>query len=294
MFFAAAENQRRLRVLINCKVQNALISYFYINKGKLNTGELLSSFPNVCMDSGAFTVITAEKKNWTKKEHQKYMEQYLDLLWDNVGKFFWVANYDVEAILGTKIVDEWNLEFEKLQEAGQQVCFVPHDLDQRKFDRTLDYLQRYDYVGAKAYNSRYTYFEARKRKKRVHGFAMTGFNTQKNYPMFSTDSSTYIGAERYGCTYVWNGAYFESWDKSVKHRRNTLKKWCDLWEIDFDLLLQDDMDTTLEFSIRSWMFNEAYYNRLTRNKQWWLSNEERKSYNINLNGKGIAKNFRQK
>jgi hypothetical protein len=100
----------------------------------------------------------------------------------------------------------------------------------------------------------------------------------RNFPFYSTDSTTYLGGARFGSTYVWNGSFFETWDYLHKFRRKQLKVWCDKWNVDFDKFMKDDVKEVNKFNAMSWLENEKHFNRSTANRQWWLTDEEKKNY----------------
>ena len=51
----------------------------------------------------------------------------------------------------------------------------------------------------------------KKPKLKVHGFAVTGYDTMKRYPWYSVDSSSYQSLKRFGRqTFMTNGLLFET------------------------------------------------------------------------------------
>ena len=110
---------------------------------------------------------------------------------------------------------------------------------------------------------------SQKHKKKTHGFAMTNFVSFQNFPFFTCDSTTYLGGAKFGSTYVYNGAYFETWDYFQKHRRKTLGHWCKEWDIDFNDFINDKSKAVTKFNVKAWQENEKLFNRRTKSRQWW-------------------------
>lgn len=277
LLFAASENKRIRRWLKEVKVKNVLLSYYYIKQRKVDINEVLDQFPVVAIDSGAFTMYQKAIQEKKSVDHRAYLDEYLDFVQDNIGKFFWVANYDVEGIVGFQKVLEWNKEFEWLESKGQEVCYVAHD-STVPYRNLYHYFDRYNFIGVSGgiYGKEdigyfgQVYKLSVKYKKLVHGFGMTNFVTMSNFPFYTTDSTTYLGGARFGSTYVFNGAFFETWDFYQKHRRSALKNWCIIWGIDYEAFKNDDVEAVTKFNACSWMENEKLFNKKTRLKQWWL------------------------
>jgi len=279
MFFAGAENNRIRRWLKECGVDRILLSYYYIKERKVNIKSVLEDFPLVAIDSGAFTMYSNSIKKQKPINHIAYLDEYLDFIQDNIGKFFWAANYDVDGIVGINKVIEWNKQFEYLESKGQDVVYVAHD-DRVPYHNLYHYFDRYNMIGVSGgvygkgdvgYFGQ-VYRLSLLKKKLVHGFGMTNFVLMGNYPFYTCDSTTYLGGAKFGSTYVYNGAYFETWDYFQKHRRKALKHQCERWGLDPDKLTADDVETVTKFNIYSWMENEKLFDKHTTRKQWWIDN----------------------
>lgn len=282
-FFAGAESAQLRDLLRKCGVKNILLSYYYIEEKNVEMEEVLPFFDRVVVDSGAFTMMASEGYDMTVRQHEKYLDRYIAFLEKYSGQIFYAANYDVNLIVGHDIVFEWNTIFERLEQGGQKICYVSHD-DQFPYRNLYAYFDRYSFLGvAQGVHSKkeisyfeQTYLLSRKKKKLVHGFAMTNFVSFNKFPLYSVDSTTYIGGSRYGSTYYFNGAFFETLDYKHKHYRKRFKFLCDMWGIDFKAFCADDTWAVMEFNVRMWLLNERNYNRLTVQRQWWLTDEEKR------------------
>jgi hypothetical protein len=281
LLLAGAESKKIRASLIECGVRNTLVSYFYIIDRGVDIEEYFDKFENVALDSGGFTFLEKARtsKKGFKADHEKYLNNYLEFIDKHKGRFFWVANFDINIVVGDDKVLEWNELFRKFENV-QKVCYIIHDYE-LPYKNLYLYFDLYDMVGItsnwRGEKDDIGYFEqvynlSLTKRKLVHGFAMTNFVTIDKFPFYSTDSTTYIGGTKYGSTYVWNGAYFETWDYLRKYKRKGLKHWCDIWNIDYKMFCDDDPKETMKFNIRSWLENEKFFNRKTFNKQWWNQN----------------------
>jgi hypothetical protein len=284
LLFAGGESKSVRMSLVEAGVQNVLVSYYYVKRRNVPIEFYFDHFPNLCLDSGGFTMIESFVKKSGHKDykkffvkHERYLDEYLEFCSNHAGRFMWVANYDIDAIVGANQVYEWNEKFKLLEKMGQTVCYIAHDYA-LPYTHLYTYFQEYDFVGVstdhKMRKDNVGYFSqvyklSEKYKKKTHGFAMTNFVSFQNYPFYTCDSTTYLGGAKFGSTYVYNGAYFETWDLYQKHRRKHLKHWCEKWDINFTDFVNDKSSAVTKFNIKAWLENEKLYNRRTKTRQWW-------------------------
>ena len=291
LFFAGGESPEIRQLLYECGVRNILMSYYYILQRAVNMDEVLSTFDRVVVDSGAFT-LGAGHEAWSRHKKEKttslqlfenWLTDYLLFLEKYKGRFYWAANLDLNTFVGDGIVYKWNDEFEKLERDGQRICYVSHD-SRKPYRNLWQYFDRYKFIGVaggidskgKVLKSDVGYFSqvynlSVRYRKLVHGFAMTNFVSFDRFPLFTVDSTTYLGGVKFGTTYVYNGAYFETWDYRHKYRRKALKRQCEERGVDFDLFLADDGMEVTRYNIHSWLENEKLFNKKTKARQWWMN-----------------------
>lgn len=285
LFLAAGGEDRAIReALVWAKHPTVLMSYVYIKQKAVPIDEVFDMFPFIVLDSGAFTMFTLQRERRSHKlSHPKYLNEYLEFIERYKGKFYWVANYDVNLLVGDEQVWLWNEEFERLEKEGQRVCYVTHDYS-LPYRNMYEYFDRYEYIGVAGDHtgskSSVPYFQqvhnlAFQKKKYVHGFAMTNFVSFRRFPFFTADSTTYTNGGQFGTTFYWNGSFFETIDFKRKYLRKKMKYWCDKWDVDFKAFCDDDTDEVFRFSIKAWQYNVADFNRKTVDRQWWLSEEDK-------------------
>jgi hypothetical protein len=283
LIFAGVEDRQIRNDCYGAGVKKVLMSYYYIIDKGVPFDEVLDMFPLVVLDSGAFTMFSKAQDNHEKINHVKYLSDYLNFASKYIGRLFWVANYDVNLLVGDKQVYDWNKEFEQLEKEGQRVCYVTHDYS-LPYKNLYEYFDRYNFIGASGgINSKTDtgYFEqvynlSSRYRKLVHGFAMTNFVSFDKFPLFSADSTTYFSGGKYGITYVWNGSFFETIDYTKKEAiRRQQFRTCHKWGVDFGKFMDDNTRQVNKFNINAWLMNEKNFNRRTLNRQWWLTEAER-------------------
>lgn len=203
IYLAGAESM--YKTLKSCDAKNVLVSYFYLReKGTKSVERILKDFPNVFLDSGAFTL----RQTFTKdsampsasQEHEwvlKYMDDYVDFIKRYGSEFRLIAELDV----GT-----WQQKTryrEMLEDRlPNNITLLPvvHRADPNNY---VDYLcNNYPYVayaGLKGYsvneNRRYMskrVIIAKKKQTMIHGFALTAVDIMKNFGLASVDSASWL------------------------------------------------------------------------------------------------------
>lgn len=195
-----AGGESMLNILREHNVKHVLVSYYYLRqKGKRTLDKLFASFPDIFLDSGAFTLnMQIAKEGVTWEEAQKdpriknYVEDYARFI-DKYGDKFTVhAEVDV---------GPWEQKVrqrEFLEQYSDRILPVIHPTDPPEYQMFL--LKNYDYVALggvgdarsleqiKAYVTRNVQ-RARRYGTRFHGFAITVIEIMRMLPFFSADSS---------------------------------------------------------------------------------------------------------
>jgi hypothetical protein len=153
LLFAGGESKSVRMSLVEAGVQNVLVSYYYVKRRNVPIEFYFDHFPNLCLDSGGFTMIESFVKKSGHKDykkffvkHERYLDEYLEFCSNHAGRFMWVANYDIDAIVGANQVYEWNEKFKLLEKMGQTVCYIAHDYA-LPYTHLYTYFQEYDFVG---------------------------------------------------------------------------------------------------------------------------------------------------
>lgn len=224
-----------------------LVSYYYIRKqNKYKTLiPLITEMGGYFMtDSGTFSFAgkyfgTEEEKLFYNPEYWiPYIEEYTEWLFNNKDYVFCAANMDLDIFVGSDVVDEWNKKYFKPLEKYMNIIYVAQKVDDERGNppsqtkylaRLKQYLSEHDYVGINAEwrkDISKAYSLAASMKKRIHGFALTGYKDCLNYPFFSVDSTSWLMGEQYGITYAYDGTNFTqvmSKDKSKIRRSLKIK-----------------------------------------------------------------------
>lgn len=237
LFFSASSLQHA-EWLLEYGITDILISYHYITK---NTRRALNIMQEVKLrggtfmtDSGAFSFMAMARKGDVSDDFYKSefwipkLEEYVQFLTDNKDLIYVSANYDLDKLLDREQVNRWNERYFRPLEKDMNIAYVAHKdftgkySDQSGMKRLKDYLKRHEYVGINAEwanDVKKTYSLAKQYKRRIHGFALTSPKSMLNTPFFSHDSTTWLGALRYGETYTFDGRNFKANPKEKKYLR---------------------------------------------------------------------------
>jgi hypothetical protein len=227
---------------------DVLVSYFYIRKAKKEYSELIPKINNrgfFMTDSGVFTLLKPYINKKTKKIDfekypeiseskfwDKYLKEYTDWLWENIGNVYSCVNLDLDAIVGREIVDVWNDIFFKPLEKYMNVIYIVHKDTTFEYN-DLDGFKRYrqyvsegkKYLGINhdfEHEVQRYYLLARKDGIKLHGFALTSLIDTPTFPFFSHDSSSWLAGVRYGSSYIAKGVRFIMVDSKKKSYRKGL------------------------------------------------------------------------
>lgn len=270
IMFMSVSSPDAARQLIRAKAKDILVSYHYIKTNGIYEREILDEIDALggyfMTDSGAFTIFGQYKGKRipdeirTEEYWLPYIEEYVKFLSDNSHKIYVAANLDLDNIVGRDVVDRWNeTYFKPLEKAMNMIYITQQDdgyyADLNGMKRLKEYCAIHDYVGVNAGFAKQVNLvaqQARITNTRIHGFALTGTQTLVKYPLFSVDSTTWLGGARYGTTYVNKGFNnFSLWDYKHKHYRKSLKFNLSPL-VDFDKFLADDVEAVNYQNIHGW------------------------------------------
>ena len=250
------------RILKEHQAENVLATFFYLrHKSDKKTEEILSSFPRVFLDSGAFSFreqMAAEGLTAKDMEHelQQYLKEYYAYLKDHGHRYFVVAELDV----GDMYAKTKNRE--KLLELGlTNLLPVIHRRDTRAYIEFL--CKRYPYIAfgstpGFSRNQMYRYVAARLRiaakyGTRIHGLAMTDIELVKKYPFFSADSTTWLSGAKHGMSFWYDGHKLRSYDKFGKFHRMRWKNIVKEAGVNWDDFIHDKAEAVNQFSLTQWI-----------------------------------------
>lgn len=285
VLFFSASSVKDAKQLYDFGIREILVSYHYISKSKAYYDTTL--LPTLkeegglfMTDSGAFSFMAGDPtpEQQTEEYWKPYLESYLEFIHLNYKNIYCVANLDLDKVIGREIVDRWNEDYFKPIEKLTQVVYVahkdPYDYygDKSGLKRVEEYAKKFDYFGVnqgfrddalKVYNI------AKRYKRRVHGFAWTSLPVLKSYPLFSCDSTTWLGGVRYGTTYDYDGKNFSVLDYKKKHIRNKPGKvLCETFGIDHKKLVKEKREQVNDFNLIGWLGFRKEYLKFANIKLW--------------------------
>ena len=210
---------------------NRLESYHYIKDER----EVIHKYDNFLLDSGAFSYMSGSKKAVT--DWDTYIEGYAAFINKYNVKYFF--ELDIDVIVGLSEVNRLRAKLEAL--TGKQAIPVWHK--SRGIDYWRDMVQRYKYVAIggivtqEIKRSEYNIFNtllgiAKTAGCKVHGLGFTNLKKIRDYDFYSVDSTSWLGGNRFGFIYHFNGRTLEQINRKENQRvkahavaKHNFKEW---------------------------------------------------------------------
>jgi hypothetical protein len=198
-----------IKVLEQNGVQSVLVSYYYLReKGTRTLERILNTFPDVFLDSGAFTLnvqIAKEGISWDEAQKDPRIYEYVI----DYAKFLdkYGHRFTIHAEIDVGPWEQKARQREFLEQYTDRILPVVHPTDPPEYQHYL--MKNYDYVALggvgearslpeiKAYVTRKVQM-ARKHGARFHGFAITVIEIMRMLPFFSCDSTSWLMGKPFG------------------------------------------------------------------------------------------------
>ena len=212
IFLAAAESYCKESIKSGYK---NLFTTFYIEKKAIELINLADGNRNITVDSGAHSFLSQRLKNAASsikaavsaKTDNRNLDNYVDKYCEFIKKYKDKVNYFVELDIDVLIGMEKLLEIRKklYDVAGKQLIVCYHST-MGAWKENRDELFKYDYIalqgippgGKPELNYMEVLMDCYNNKKKVHIFAMTKKKFLSNYPVYSTDSTSWQSLLRFG------------------------------------------------------------------------------------------------
>ena len=258
-----------IKVLSENNVQSVLVSYYYLREKGVKTLErILNTFPDVFLDSGAFTLnvqLAKEGISWDDiakdPRIKNYVEDYARFL-DKYGERF-----TIHAEIDVGPWEQKARQREFLQQYSDRLLPVIHPSDPPEYQHYL--MANYDYVALggvgearslaeiKAYVTRKMQM-ARQHGCRFHGFAITVIEMMRVMPFFSCDSTSWLMGGKYGMTFWFDGKTLRAYDKFGKSVRRRFKREAMDLGVDWDAFIHDKAPAVNKWNLLQWLQFQEY------------------------------------
>lgn len=269
--FFSGGSPRDCSLFLDAGIYEMLVSYFYLRKRLSAFNDILDIVRDngglFMTDSGGFSFITAGKRDGHVEEYydpeywKPYLEEYVGWLNDNHKRVFVAANLDLDMYVGRDVVDEWNERYFEPLLKKMNIVFVSQpdisspDSGLGALPRFKDYCSRYKYVGIPGIFLRHAhtvYQHAKINGNILHGFGWTSMPLLAKYPLFSVDSTTWVGGTKYGTSYMYDGKNFRIKDYKQKHLRKSDKVFCLENGIDYEGFMAEKQRPVHRYSLLNW------------------------------------------
>lgn len=266
-----AGGESMINILRDNGAEHVLVSYYYLReKGTRTLEKIFNSFPDVFLDSGAFTLndqIVKSGMSWEEAQRdprlKAYIEDYARFL-DKYGHRFTIcAEIDVGSW------EQKTRQREFLEQYCDRILPVIHPTDPVEYQHYL--MKNYDYVALggvgnarslaeiKAYVQRKMQI-AQRYGARFHGFAVTVIEMMRLMPFYSCDSTSWLAGGKYGMTFWFDGRRLRAYDKFQKAVRLRFKNECRELGVDWDDFINDKAPAVNKFNLLQWLKFQEYLN----------------------------------
>jgi hypothetical protein len=278
IFFSAGENPQHAKKIVGAGAKNILLSYYYIRKKRMNTIwaiENAAEGTEFMLDSGAHTIQKEDISGSHQEDfYSRYCEEYLNWVAKYGKKIGRIVELDIEEStslsLVRKLQDKYFKPFAK--ETGKPVIYVWHK--ERGLKGWSDMCKDSYYTGLgqeDGIENRYRQMirVATQNKSQVHGFAMTKPDVMLKAGFFSCDSTSWLAAELYGCSYIWKSNRMIMLDKDNKGQKRVYKNYYERLGLDFKKIMAEDPLESGKANVAAWIQCENFINERTKKTQWW-------------------------
>lgn len=286
IFYSGVEDPNNFQVLYDCGVRNFLMSYQYIQNKHLNVSKYEEMGVKFFIDSGAYTYMSDIKyQDYKVEDWEKQIVQYLNWAKKHKNMIFAIANLDLENILGTKIIREWNEKYFEpfMVETEIPVCFIWHPIDTDEgWNR---YCQRYPYVGMSWVSDDGTDLDfnfgqsmlrvAEKYGSVVHGMGMTRTSLLTKLSFYTSDSTTWLVGLQYGEINYWTGQKMSRLKKD-KWQGSYLDEICQKYGLDSEALLNEDTAELIKANIGAFIDAEKFIQHMAKARMYWMKPKTQK------------------
>lgn len=278
IFFSGVEYRRYLDGCYEEGVENFLMSFEYLtSKGAKDLGYYHELGIKIFVDSGAFTYITnPEYHDMPVSYWEAHIERYLNWARKNRDILFAIANLDLEQLVGTDQVWEWNKKYFEpfMLETGIPVCFVWHE--ESGEDHYVKMCERYPYVGFSMVNGTADMQKcmellaiAEENNALVHGMGMTSIEMLTKLPFYTVDSTTWKSCLRYGMYVTWTGRAVKQfrkaeWDEKVVPYFKKYEQ-----SFDMDALFNYEEPEVIRASVYAFKQAEKYLREVLAQFTYW-------------------------
>jgi hypothetical protein len=268
-FYSGVEGGQHFAACINAGVKAVLASFLYLEKTDINLiKKRKQKNPQIkfLIDSGAHTFQSDKTKygSWSLPDFEAYLARYVKWIRANKDVIESAVELDIDWIVGTPVVEGWQKRyFEPLLAEGIDTIFVWHK--QRGLEGWEEMCSRFSYVGLPGEFSGEPDFNkymavAKRYTTKVHGFAATKLADLRDWPWYSTDSTSWKAAERFGTLIHWDERKQKLVTEPDKSQRAQYRKFFEQFGLNADAIIQDtDYREVTKYALISFRRMEEFY-----------------------------------
>lgn len=271
IFYSGSESDLHHNTLLEGGAKRVLLSFYYIRDKQWLLRKRKEANPEVefMIDSGAFTLQDA-KKEPDESEYKRFLDQYVQFLYDNKDCLFAAAEFDVESIFGYGTIRKWQQEyFKPLEKAGLPIIYIWHK--EKGIGEWEAMCKEHDYVGLNSafledHDPATVMQPARKYLTKVHGFALTRQWALEDLGMATADSITWKSGERFGQIFTFIDGHISRHNADQIEKYQGYIKSCP--GIDYNLIKKGDGRELTKLDLLAHLKMEEYLAQQKKIEYW--------------------------
>ncbi len=278
MIYSGVESEKYFSALYDLGIRDFLMSYHYVRSKNLGDRNFKDLGVKLFIDSGAYTYQNdPQYGEYTVKQWETQIVEYLEWSKKNKDIIFAIANLDLENLVGTEQVNEWNRKYFEpfMIETGIPVCFIWHPVSGEKYWDKM--CERYPYTGFSWVADDGVDFDfnygkrliqvAQKYNTVCHGMGMTRTSLLPKLPFYTVDSTTWMVGLQYGELNYWNG---KKMSRLKKDKWNEYKPKLVRLGVDFDKLKAEETSELIRANVLAFIEAEKYIRDRLKSRMYWL------------------------
>jgi len=269
IYFAGAERELIQKMLVDLKIKNIFVSYYYIrhSRSKWLWEIQKEKGLRIMVDSGVFTMwvkYQKDKKVLSKPEAEKFIQDYVKWLDEHKEYIFGCTNFDLDVVFGAKQIDEWdNKYFIPRLKDGLDIAFVFHRKE-RGMNHFTDMIRKFKYVGISTFDKLsmpQMAFAARTMGSKIHAFGFTEIPQLRRAQLYSADSTTWTSGQRYGISYLFlENRLFQILKEKKLIFRKRWKNEIEAKGLDWHKIINDDSNEIQKMNAMAWFEWSNWFN----------------------------------
>lgn len=266
---AGSEAREFMDVFIEMNVRSILASFFYLRRKFKRNKDLISrlkdefsNFDYVFMDSGGFTLQQEKRRGKLKVSLQDYIKEYRDFALE-MQEYITVFGA-IDSIEEGYDFNDYAEHLYDFKDHGIHIAPTVWIDTPWKLVKDLEIDTNFDIVGLSGVKFNRAkglkqFYNLKKAGLKVHGYAATSQEHFRIYKFFSTDSISWLTAQRYALTFEFRGGKMRTHSpyNKMETRRHLMGMYGKDYDIDSLSVLQENELRKTKQSVPQEIYDEV-------------------------------------